>query len=185
MASRSWIEPRSRRDVRAHRPGLHWRATAVARQQPPWQAMTGPMPGPGRHPAEVAQRPAMAVDLALQRRADNHRMLLRSAGRLYLILTPQARQRLNTPTPGFSTSRRAGGHQPWGSSPRREGKTVRSEAGRGVGAAGEIPTMGVVEAVRTAANSPSRLAHLTSIRALAWPFADRVCHAGVGLHSGL
>ena len=40
----------------------------------------------GGHPVEVAHRPAIAVDLALQRRADNHRMLLRSAG-LYLVLT--------------------------------------------------------------------------------------------------
>ncbi len=52
--------PGARRNVRAHRPGIHPRATAAACRQPAWQAMAGPPPGPRRHPVEVAHRQVMA-----------------------------------------------------------------------------------------------------------------------------
>jgi hypothetical protein len=53
-------QSRSRRDVRAHRPGVRPRATAAAQRQPAWQAVARPPPGAGRHRVEAAHRPAVA-----------------------------------------------------------------------------------------------------------------------------
>jgi hypothetical protein len=53
-------------------------------------------------------------------------------------------------------------HQPCGSSPRQLGKAPGSEAGRGVAAAGETPTMGGRRRARTDAHSTSRLARWTA-----------------------
>jgi hypothetical protein len=46
--------------VRAHRSGIHLRATPAARQQPARQALARPPPGAGRHPVEAAHRQAVA-----------------------------------------------------------------------------------------------------------------------------
>jgi hypothetical protein len=53
-------QPRSRRHVRTHRPGIHPRAAAAACRQPARQALAGPPPGSRRHPVEAAYRPAVA-----------------------------------------------------------------------------------------------------------------------------
>jgi hypothetical protein len=53
-------------------------------------------------------------------------------------------------------------HQPYGSHRDDWVRVTGSEAGRGVGAAGETPTMGVVVESRTDANSTSRLARWTA-----------------------
>jgi hypothetical protein len=47
-------------NVRAHRPGVHLRATPAVRQQPARQALARPPPGPRRHLVEAAHRPTVA-----------------------------------------------------------------------------------------------------------------------------
>jgi hypothetical protein len=62
--------------------------------------------------------------------------------------------------------------------PGQMGKGHGSEAGRGVGAAGETPTVGVVVESRTDANSTSRLARWFSRNATACPSGEWSGRAG-------